>query len=127
MSLEDIFTRGGTYVMAACITMLTFFTRRIVERLCPSWNAKGGRYAREYTSRAAEWWNTVILYSIPVCWGALFALSDSEFFFADLTGEAKLVFALGIGWLASFLFKLLKKILAGLFLGSGARLGDGGL
>ena len=115
MSLEDIFTRGGTYVMAMCVYMLTFFTRRVVERLVPSWNAKGGKRAREYSSPAAEWWNTVILYAIPVAWGGAFALSDSEFFFAGLTGEAKLVFALGIGWLASFLFKLMKKVLTGLF------------
>ena len=114
MTLEEIFFRGGTYVMAAVISMATFFSRRIVEKLIPSWKARGGKYAKRYDSLAAEWWNTVILYAIPVAFGAMFALSSSEFFFAKLQGDAKVIFAIGVGWLSSFLFKLMKKALTGM-------------
>lgn len=115
--MEEITTqilRPGTFAVAVAVVVLTFFIRRIVETAHPIWkkgvneNAPGATYL----TRMAMWWNTVILYAIPVLLGASTAFMNSEFLHGGISDfGGRLLFQGGVGWFASFLYKVLRKVI----------------
>lgn len=115
MDILDLLTRSGTYVLAVAIFVLTFFTRRVVEMIWPSLKKRADANVPEmtYLTTMSRWWNEVILYAVPVTYGALSSLVDSSFFFDGIDGGgAKLMFAAGVGWFSSFMYKALKKAIS---------------
>lgn len=100
--------RPGTVAIAIAVFIATFFTRRVVENLAPS--LAQGTSSASYSSRMQLWWNSVILYAIPVMYGCLMALSKSVWLFGQIdTAGGKVLFGGGVGWFASFLYKIVRK------------------
>lgn len=114
MDILDLLTRSGTYVLAVSVFVLTFFTRKVVEMVWPSLKkqADANSLSPSYLTELSRWWNEVILYALPVLFGALSALSTSEFLFEGIDGGAKLLYGCGVGWFSSFFYKALKKAVA---------------
>ena len=114
MDILDLLTRSGTYVLAVAVFVLTFFTRKIVELVWPSLKkqADANSVNPSYLTSLSRWWNEVILYALPVVFGALSALSSSEFLFEGIDGGAKVLYGCGVGWFSGFLYKALKKAVA---------------
>ncbi len=50
---------------------------------------------------------------MPVGYGALSAFSTSPTLYGGLDGSAKVMFGAGVGWFSSFLYKALKRAIAG--------------
>jgi len=74
--------RPGTFAIAVAVFIATFFTRRVVEILRPTWkNSKG---TAPYTGKMQMWWNSVIIYAVPVVFGMLFSLSKSVWLFGEI-------------------------------------------
>lgn len=102
--------RPGTFAMAVAVFIATFFTRRVVELLVPL--LKHPKDAAKYSSKLSLWWNGVILYAIPVVFGGLFSLSKSVWLFGEIdTFGSKMMFGAGVGWFASFLYKIFRKLI----------------
>ena len=120
LDILDLLTRSGTYVLAVSVFIVTYFVRRSVELAVPAWKKQADANAEgiTYLTPMSRWWNEVILYAVPVVLGGLSALSTSEFIFAGIDGQAKVLFGSGVGWFSSFLYKTLKKAVSGRF-GSG--------
>lgn len=114
MDILDLLTRSGTYVLAVAVFVLTFFTRKVVELVWPSLKkqADANSASLSYLTPLSRWWNEVILYALPVVFGALFAMSESEFLFEGIDGGAKVLYGCGVGWFSGFLYKALKKAVA---------------
>ena len=99
--------RPGTFAVAVAVVILTFFIRRIVETIKP-----GLKNVEPYTSAFAKWWNSVILYGIPVVLGACAAFINSDFIHGDIKDlGGRLLFQGGVGWFASFMYKILRKMI----------------
>jgi hypothetical protein len=114
MDILDLLTRSGTYVLAVAVFVCTFFVRKIVELVWPSLKkqADANSAAPSYLTPLSRWWNEVILYALPVVFGALSAVADSEFLFEGIDGGAKVLYGCGVGWFSGFLYKALKKAVA---------------
>lgn len=108
-----LLTRSGTYVLAMAVFILTWFARVLVENTWPTLKKQADANARAatYLTKGSRWWNEVVLYIIPVFIGGLFGLFlKSEFFFGDIKEVSTRVTLGGVvGWLASFLYKILRK------------------
>jgi len=102
--------RPGTFALAVAVFIATFFIRRIVEILRPGLKNPKGTGA--YASKSQMWWNSVIIYAVPVVLGGLFSLSKSTWLFGEIdTLGGKVMFGAGVGWFSSFLYKILKKVI----------------
>lgn len=114
MDILDLLTRSGTYVLAITVFVSTFLTRKVVELLWPRLKKKADANSVElsYLTPMSRWWNEVILYVVPVVFGGLSALSNSEFLFEGIDGGAKMMYGAGVGWFSGFLYKTLKKAIA---------------
>lgn len=114
--MEEITTqilRPGTFAVAVAVVILTFFIRRIVETVWPSLKKAADANAPEltYLTKVSMWWNTVILYAIPVTVGASTSFIASDFLHGDITDfGGRLLFQAGVGWFASFMYKILRKV-----------------
>jgi undecaprenyl pyrophosphate phosphatase UppP len=113
IDIIDLLTRSGTYVLAMAVFILTWVLRAIVETAWPSLkkHADANCIAYTYKTAGSRWWNEVLLYIIPVAIGGLFGLTvSSSFLFGDIH-ELSTKVTLGgvVGWLASFLYKILRK------------------
>lgn len=105
--------RPGTFAVAVMVVIATFFLRRIMEGVFPSLKKKADENSPEvtYENRAAFWWNTVVLYAIPVVAGMLFGLVSSEFLHGSIDSVGgRVMFQGGIGWFSSFLYKIFRKL-----------------
>ena len=113
MDILDLMTRSGTYVLAISIFVLTFFTRKVVEISWPSLKkqADANSPSLTYLTAMSRWWNEVILYAIPVLYGAVSAAIPSELLFNGIDGGAKMLFGMCVGWFSSFLYKAVKKVM----------------
>jgi Na+/H+ antiporter NhaD/arsenite permease-like protein len=99
--------RPGTFTVAVAVVVLTFFIRRVVETIKPDLKNK-----EPYKTQLAKWWNSVILYAIPVVLGACTAFISSDFIHGDIKDlGGRLLFQGGVGWFASFMYKVLRKII----------------
>lgn len=114
MDILDLLTRSGTYVLAIVVFILTFFTRKVVELVWPSLKkqADANSPLPTYLTKMSRWWNEVILYAVPVVYGACAPVATSEFLFGGIDGGAKLMYGAGVGWFSSFLYKALKKAIS---------------
>jgi hypothetical protein len=121
--------------LSVMVVILTFFTKKVVELAYPAAkkqkqvgdiarpsegtyldSAKPGKAVvsvSTYSNSFARWWNEVILYAIPVVWGALAALvgGSSEWLFPGFdTVGVKVMFGCGAGWFSSFFYKIIRKM-----------------
>jgi hypothetical protein len=114
MDILDLLTRPGTYVLGIAVYVLTFFTRRAVELVWPRLKKQSDANSPDitYLTTQARWWNEVVLYAVPVVYGAGSSLSASAFLFEGIDGGAKFMYGAGVGWFSSFLYKALKRAIA---------------
>jgi hypothetical protein len=114
MDILDLLTRPGTYVLGIAVYVMTFFTRKVVEIVWPSLKKQADANSPEitYLTQASRWWNEVVLYAVPVVYGAISCVSASEFLFQGIDGGAKFMYGAGVGWFSSFLYKALRKAIA---------------
>lgn len=114
MDILALMTRSGTYVLAIAVFVLTFFTRKVVELVWPSLKKQSDANSLNitYLTTMSRWWNEVILYALPVVYGALSAVLRSVFIFDGIDGGAKVMYGCGVGWFSGFLYKALKKVVA---------------
>lgn len=106
----------GTMILAVSIVIVTFFTRRIVETQWPSLRKKSDENdsAITYSTPFARWYQTVILYAIPVALGGLIGLLDAPYFFPESvkTAEGRVFFGGVVGWFSGGIYKVVKRALA---------------
>jgi hypothetical protein len=113
--LFDQLLRRETIYLAFFVVIVTFFIRRIVETAVPS--AKGvenGHKGATYKTKFGLWWNSVILYAIPVLLGAGVAILafGSDYLPEDLKTRAGAgMWGAVIGWCSSFIYKVTRKFL----------------
>lgn len=114
MDILELLTRPGTYVLGIAVYVLTFFTRKIVEITWPSLKKQADANSPDitYLNQASRWWNEVVLYAVPVVYGAASCASASQFLFEGIDGGAKFMYGAGVGWFSSFLYKALRKAIA---------------
>lgn len=109
------FLQFGTLVLACAVFILTFFVRRIVETAVPSVKKQADENAKAVTYKTtfARWWNSVILYAIPVVIGSLIGLVNISFIFTgDIkTISGRMIFGGVVGWFSSFLYKVVRKMI----------------
>jgi len=106
--------RPGTFAVAVAVVILTFFLRRIIETVWPvlQKGSEPNEKGLTYLTPMAMWWNTVILYAIPVLLGAGAACINSDFLHGDIKDfGGRLLFQAGVGWFASFMYKVLRKVI----------------
>lgn len=106
--------RPGTFAVAVAIVILTFFIRKIVETAWPHLKKKADENAKDmtYATAFAKWWNTVILYAIPVILGSCAAAVPSEWIHGDVKDVGgRILFQAGVGWFSSFMYKILRKLI----------------
>jgi len=98
---------SGPLSLAVMVVICVFFTRRITELLLPHLKKKN-----PYVTKFSQWYNQVILYAIPLVYGALFALIPSKFLFGDVEGYfSKLFMACTVAWFSGLLYKVFKKLI----------------
>lgn len=114
--------RPGTFVLGIAIYVATFFTKRVVEILKPAWKpSKGSQQQKStkevvnvqrYATTMSMWWNDVILHGIPVLYGMLAGLIQSQFLFGPANEHVmdRVLWACGIGWFSSFLYKAIRRL-----------------
>lgn len=107
-----------TLVFALACFILTSITRHVVETAVPAVVAKKTQ-AQEastvYGSSLSVWWNQVILYVLPVFWGATAALVAKMYPFPPgiQATSGRIFFGIVVGFFSGFLFKVVKKALLG--------------
>lgn len=106
-ALSQIF-RAGTIAVAVGVFVATFFIRRITELLIPSLKKSEDKYK----TKLSLWWNTVILYAIPVLLGCSVGFIPSDFLHGDIKDMGgRLMFQAGVGWFSSFIYKVTRKMI----------------
>lgn len=106
--------RPGTLVLAVVIYASTHILRRVVETARPDLRRQATEMdkAAMYGSRLAMWWNEVVLYTLPVIVGALFAMKPSPFLFGEeLPTKDRALLACGVGWFSGTVYKAIRKAL----------------
>jgi hypothetical protein len=112
LSIAEIITRPGTYVLAVVIFIVTEFIRRVVFVIKPTWK-KQAPPAKPYATRMAMIWHTLILYAIPVLLGGLSGLIvTSDFVFGEVQADGRVLLGILIGFLSGYLVKVVKKVIA---------------
>jgi len=97
----------GVLALAVMVVIAVFFTRRIVELIWPHLKKKN-----PYVTKFSQWYNQVVLYAIPLAYGALFALIPSKFLFGDVEDFfGKLFASCTVAWFSGFLYKVFKKLI----------------
>lgn len=104
----------GTLLLAVSIYGGTFFTRRFVELLKPSWKKQAHELSAKptYLGQGGLWWNDFVLPLIPVVYGILTAPTNVEFLYGPLTKEKlfiRIMWGGGIGWFSGVLYKGVSK------------------
>ena len=104
--------RSGTVAVAVAAFVFTFFVRRILETRWPHLMKSQNGNEPPYRTSLAMWWNKVILYLLPVLFGAATAFIDSDFLHGSIKDfGGRLLFQGGVGWFSSFLYKILKQVI----------------
>lgn len=106
--------RPGTFAVAVAVVVLTFFIRKTVETAVPHLKKKADENEKDvtYATTFARWWNTVILYAIPVTLGACAGFIPSDWIHGDVNDlGGRLLFQGGVGWFSSFMYKVLRKLI----------------
>lgn len=114
LDVVDLFTRPGTYVLGVGIFITVFMIRKIIESIWPRLKKQvdANNPKITYLTSIARWWNEVILYFLPVMIGIFCGFIRSDFLFSGIGDKGgKLIFGAVIGWFASFIYKLLRKVI----------------
>ncbi len=115
-SALDQLLNFGTMIFAVSIVIATFFVRRVVETGWPILRKQADENdpAITYSSSAARWYQTVVLYAIPVVVGGLIGLMKVPYFFPESvqTPSGRLFFGGVVGWFSSAVYKVVKRALA---------------
>lgn len=109
------FLTFGAFMLGCATFILTYFIRKTVEISVPSLKKNAHENSKDitYKTKMAEWWNSVILYAIPVVIGCLFGLTRLEVFFSKDTDLGSCIVVGGVtGWFASYLYKIFNKLIA---------------
>ena len=115
LSIAEIATRSGTYVLAVAIFFVTELIRRIVEGAVPSLKkqAHPNKPGLTYLNHWAVWWNGVVLYAVPVLLGCIAGWKlTADFLFGSLEVDARVMMGGAIGTCAGYLVKVAKKAIA---------------
>ena len=103
-----------TLIFGLMCWILTFLTRKIVETALPHLkkSADANQAGVTYKTTFARWWNEVILYVVPVAWGAGAAAAATMYPFPQgLTSlSARLFFGIVVGFFSGFIYKIVKKV-----------------
>jgi hypothetical protein len=108
--------RPGVLTIAMVSYIATMLLRRVVETARPDLKKLAGEMdnAKMYGSRAAVWWNEVILYALPVLIAGTLGLLPSDFLHGPIPStEARVMFSCGVGWFSGMIYKALRKGLGG--------------
>jgi hypothetical protein len=115
--LVEWFLRPGIIVLIISFVWLTYLTKKVVETKWPHLAStrtlgKDGSQTVGYAHWTAAWWNGVILEALPILWSLVLSLINNEFIFGTVkTYQTKLLVAAAIGWMSSFLYKIVKRAL----------------
>lgn len=105
-----------TLVFGLACYILTQFTRRVVETRWPHLRkgADENSIQATYSTEMSRWWNQVILYALPVLYGAACAVLAFKYPFPEgmQSFSGRLFFGIVIGFFSGFLFKFVKRALA---------------
>lgn len=105
----------GTIVLAVSIYIVVFFTKLVVETGIPSLAKKADENDADvtYETEFAKWWNKVILYALPVIYGALIGIFDIPFLFGEdiKTIGGRVLFGIVVGFFSGFFYKALRRII----------------
>lgn len=112
--LYDQLFNKETLILAFIVVIGTFFVRRIVETAVPSCKDVATNGDSKYKTKFGLWWNSVILYAVPVALGA--ALAIWAYKAEALPGEFKTIpgaamWGAVVGWCSSFIYKVVRKFL----------------
>jgi len=107
---------AGTAVLALSIVIVTFFVRRIVETAVPTAKKQNDENhpGITYMTTFARWWNSVILYAIPVVVGGAIGWAHVPYLFSVEgldTVSSRIFFGGVVGWLSSFFYKVIRMTL----------------
>ena len=106
----------GTMIFSVSIVIVTFFIRRVVETQWPALRKKSDENAPAitYSTPFARWYQTVILYAIPVVVGGLLGLLKITYFFPEAiqTPGGRLFYGGVVGWFSSAIYKIVKRAFA---------------
>lgn len=110
----DQLEQPGILVFAVCVTLLTFFIRRLVETAVPSLKKKADENAPAvtYETTFSRYWNQVILYALPSLVGALIGIIDVPYLFGEngpKTMGGRVFMGVFIGGASAFAYKAAKK------------------
>jgi hypothetical protein len=100
-------------VISVCCYFLAFITRRAFEAgfSCLKVTADP---KKPYATKMSEWWNTVILYAIPVLYGNVVCLLlRKTTFFPEgyQSWQAAMVLGTALGFMSGFFYKVLKRLI----------------
>lgn len=103
------------FIAAILVVIGTFFVRKIVETAVPSAKGEDTPKGSVYKTRFGLWWNSVILYAIPVVFGAgVGALGKWTNYLVPegmTTMGGAILWGVVVGWFSSFLYKVARKLL----------------
>lgn len=110
----DFLLQKGALLLGVLVVIITFFIRRVVETALPNLKKKADENSPQvtYLTEFARWWNSVILYALPVVTGSALAIVKPDWFLPESAtkGDAFL-YGMIIGWFSSFLYKVVRKTL----------------
>jgi hypothetical protein len=105
----------GSIITALLVVIATFFIRRIVETAVPSAKGVDTPKGTVYKTRFGLWWNSVVLYAIPVVLGSGIAVLGKWVPYLLPAGVTTLggavLWGAIVGWFSSFLYKVFRKLL----------------
>ena len=110
----DQLEQTSTIIFGACIVLLTFFIRRLVETTFPSLRKKADENAPMaiYEHTMSRYWNQVILYALPSILGSLIALFNIPYLYGDpgpKTLGGRVFMGIFVGGASAFVYKAVKK------------------
>lgn len=100
-------------VLGIGVFILTFFIRRICETAWPVLkpNASAEEAKPLYVTKISLWWNTIIIYAIPVLLGAGLTLAAPGYFRPDTKSAVALtMYGCCIGWFSGFIYTIVLKM-----------------
>lgn len=103
------------FILAVLVVIGTFFVRLIVETAVPSAKGVDSPKGTTYKTKFGLWWGSVILYAIPVLFGAGIAMLGvwvpSIWPAGVATFGGAVIWGIVVGWFSSFLYKVARKVL----------------
>jgi len=112
--LTHQFATFGTLLLALSIVISTFFVRRFVELARPHWKKQAHELSAKptYLGQGGLWWNDFALPLLPVLFGSLASLTQSELLFGELAKEPgfiRFMWGGGIGWFSGVIYSGIAK------------------